>query len=77
MTLLEDRPAQIVRSTEPRRLQTARLILRAPVLEDARAIAALANDIRIGLARAYDRLTPELRQAIRSAVATPRNRAAA
>ena len=39
--------------------------------------ARLASDIRIGLARAYDRLSPELRQAIRSAVATPRTRVAA
>jgi hypothetical protein len=53
-------------------------VTRDPAVASSSADGArLANDIRIGLARAYDRLTPELRQAIRSAVATPRNRAAA
>jgi hypothetical protein len=47
VTLLEERPAEEVRETSPSALQTARLILRAPQAEDAKAIAALANDIRI------------------------------
>lgn len=47
MTLLEERPAEIVASTDPGTLHTARLILRAPASEDAKAIARLANDIRI------------------------------
>ena len=49
MTLLEERPAETVRETNPGAtpLQTARLILRAPQPEDARMVAALANDIRI------------------------------
>lgn len=47
MTLLEEGPAQTVRETTPNALQTARLTLRRPRLEDAKAVVALANDIRI------------------------------
>jgi RimJ/RimL family protein N-acetyltransferase len=47
VTLLEERPAETVRETSPNALQTARLILRAPRLEDAKTVAALVNDIRI------------------------------
>lgn len=47
MTLLEERPAEELRETRPDGLHTARLILRAPQAGDAKAVAALANDIRI------------------------------
>ena len=47
MILLKESPDETVRETSPKTLQTARLILRPPRLEDAKAIAALANDIRI------------------------------
>ena len=47
MTLQEDRPAETVRAIDPSALQTARLTLRPPCFEDARAVAALVNDIRI------------------------------
>jgi RimJ/RimL family protein N-acetyltransferase len=47
VTLLEERPAEIVRETNPLALQTARLILRPPQPDDAKAVAALLNDIRI------------------------------
>ena len=47
MTLLEESPAGIARETAPNTLQTARLTLRPPQPEDAKAIAALLNDIRI------------------------------
>lgn len=47
MTLLEERPDETVRETSAKTLQTARLILRPPRIEDAKAIEALANDIRI------------------------------
>jgi RimJ/RimL family protein N-acetyltransferase len=47
VTLLEEKPADTVRETIPNALQTARLILRPPRREDAKAVAALANDIRI------------------------------
>ena len=47
MTLLEERADETVRETSPKTLQTARLILRPPRLQDTKAIAALANDIRI------------------------------
>jgi RimJ/RimL family protein N-acetyltransferase len=47
VTLLEERADETVRETSPKELQTARLILRPPQLQDAKAIAALANDIRI------------------------------
>jgi RimJ/RimL family protein N-acetyltransferase len=47
VTLLEERADETVRETSPKTLQTARLILRPPRLEDAKAIASLANDIRI------------------------------
>jgi len=47
VTLLEERADETVRETSPKTLQTARLILRPPRLQDAKAIAALANDLRI------------------------------
>ena len=47
MTLLEERPAEIILERAPRALQTARLVLRPPQPEDAKTIAVLANDIRI------------------------------
>jgi RimJ/RimL family protein N-acetyltransferase len=47
VTLLEEIPAEIIPETAPCALQTARLILRRPQPEDARTLAALANDIRI------------------------------
>jgi RimJ/RimL family protein N-acetyltransferase len=45
--LLEERPAEIVRETNALALQTARLVLRPPQPDDAKAVAALLNDIRI------------------------------
>ena len=39
--------------------------------------ARLSSDIRVGLARALDRLSPELRESIRSAVSANRASAAA
>ena len=47
MTLLEERPAETLREACIPVLETERLTLRAPRLEDAKAIAALANDRRI------------------------------
>jgi RimJ/RimL family protein N-acetyltransferase len=47
VTLLEEIPAEIIPETAPRTLQTARLVLRRPAADDARTLAALANDIRI------------------------------
>jgi RimJ/RimL family protein N-acetyltransferase len=47
VTLLEDRPSETVARAASLALQTARLILRPPEPQDAKAIAALANDIRI------------------------------
>jgi RimJ/RimL family protein N-acetyltransferase len=47
MTLLEERPADSLREACIPVFETERLILRAPRLEDAKAIAALANDRRI------------------------------
>jgi len=47
VTLLEERPSEIAPETAASVLQTSRLILRPPQPEDAKAIAALANDIRI------------------------------
>jgi RimJ/RimL family protein N-acetyltransferase len=47
VTLLEKSFSEIVTATPPQALQTARLILRSPRPEDGKAIAALANDIRI------------------------------
>lgn len=47
MTLLEERPAEALREGCIPVLETERLVLRAPHLEDAKAIAALANDRRI------------------------------
>jgi RimJ/RimL family protein N-acetyltransferase len=47
MTLLEERPAEALREQSIPVLETERLILRSPRLEDAKAIAALANDRRI------------------------------
>lgn len=47
MTLLEERPAETLREACIPVLETERLILRAPRLEDAKAMATLANDRRI------------------------------
>jgi RimJ/RimL family protein N-acetyltransferase len=47
MTLLEERPTETSREACIPVLETERLTLRAPCLEDAKAIAALANDRRI------------------------------
>jgi RimJ/RimL family protein N-acetyltransferase len=47
MTLLEERPAEALREQSIPVLETERLILRAPRLEDAKSIATLANDRRI------------------------------
>jgi RimJ/RimL family protein N-acetyltransferase len=47
MTLLEERPAEALREQSIPVLETERLILRPPRLEDAKAIATLANDRRI------------------------------
>jgi RimJ/RimL family protein N-acetyltransferase len=47
MTLLEERPAETLREYCIPVLETDRLVLRAPHLEDAKAVAALANDRRI------------------------------
>ncbi|MBX6329453.1 MAG: GNAT family N-acetyltransferase [Pseudolabrys sp.] len=47
MTLLEERLKGSVRRGSIPVLETKRLVLRAPRLEDAKAIAALANDRRI------------------------------
>jgi RimJ/RimL family protein N-acetyltransferase len=47
MTLLEERPAEALREQSIPVLETERLILRAPRLEDANAVATLANDRRI------------------------------
>jgi RimJ/RimL family protein N-acetyltransferase len=47
VTLLEETPSESIPKTALSALQTARLILRPPCSEDAKAIAVLANDIRI------------------------------
>ena len=47
MTLLEERPAEALREQSIPVLETERLVLRAPRLEDAKAVATLANDRRI------------------------------
>lgn len=47
MTLLEERPATAVHERSIPVLETERLTLRAARHEDAKAIAALANDLRI------------------------------
>jgi RimJ/RimL family protein N-acetyltransferase len=47
MTLLEERPAETLREACIPVFETERLVLRAPRLEDAKAIATLANDRRI------------------------------
>ena len=47
MTLLEDLPRGTCRDPSIPVLETKRLVLRAPRLEDAKAVAALANDRRI------------------------------
>jgi hypothetical protein len=53
-------------------------VTRDPAVATSHAESArMASDIRIGLARAYDRLTPELRQAIRTALGSERERTAA
>ncbi len=47
MTLLQERPEETTHRRSIPVLETKRLILRAPRLEDVKAIAALANDRRI------------------------------
>jgi RimJ/RimL family protein N-acetyltransferase len=47
MTLLDRRPAETFRERCIPVLETERLVLRAPRLEDAKAVAQLANDRRI------------------------------
>jgi RimJ/RimL family protein N-acetyltransferase len=47
MTLLDHRPPEIFRERSIPVLETERLVLRAPRLEDAKAVAQLANDRRI------------------------------
>jgi RimJ/RimL family protein N-acetyltransferase len=47
MTLLEQIPAETFRERSIPVLETERLVLRAPRLEDAKAVALLANDRRI------------------------------
>jgi RimJ/RimL family protein N-acetyltransferase len=47
MTLLEEVPLKVLRESSTPVLETERLVLRAPRLEDAKAIAHLANDRRI------------------------------
>lgn len=47
MTLLEEIPEETFRERSIPVLETERLILRAPCLEDVKAVAALANDRRI------------------------------
>jgi RimJ/RimL family protein N-acetyltransferase len=47
MTLLDHRPAETFRERSIPVLETERLVLRAPRLEDAKAVAQLANDRRI------------------------------
>jgi RimJ/RimL family protein N-acetyltransferase len=47
MTLLEEIPAETLREGSIPVLETERLVLRAPRLEDAKTVAALANDRRI------------------------------
>ena len=47
MTLLEEISPEILREASTTVLETERLVLRAPVHEDAKAIARLANDRRI------------------------------
>jgi hypothetical protein len=49
----------------------------ASVTRDLTLATSLAGDIRIGLARSLDRLSPELRRAIRAAVSSRRSSAAA
>ena len=47
MTLLEQIPAETFRERGTPVLETERLVLRAPRLEDAKAVAQLANDRRV------------------------------
>jgi RimJ/RimL family protein N-acetyltransferase len=47
MTLLEELPSEIFREASIPVLETKRLALRAPRLEDAKTVAALVNDRRI------------------------------
>ncbi|HVZ50750.1 MAG TPA: GNAT family N-acetyltransferase [Pseudolabrys sp.] len=47
MTLLEEIPRETFREASIPVLETQRLVLRAPRLEDAKVVAALANDRRI------------------------------
>jgi RimJ/RimL family protein N-acetyltransferase len=47
VTLLEERSAEVLPQASVPVLETARLILRPPSVEDAKTIALLANDLRI------------------------------
>jgi len=47
MTLLEEIPSETFREGSIPVLETERLVLRAPQLEDAKTVAALANDRRV------------------------------
>jgi len=47
VTLLEERPAETFPEESISVLETGRLMLRVPRMDDARSIAALANDLRI------------------------------
>jgi RimJ/RimL family protein N-acetyltransferase len=47
MTLLEEVPPEVIREASIPVLETQRLVLRAPRLEDVKALALLANDRRI------------------------------
>lgn len=47
MTLLSELPAPALRDTTAPIIETERLLLRAPRMEDAKAIAVLANDRRV------------------------------
>ena len=47
MTLLEPAPTEALQTTRSPVLKTRRLVLRAPVPDDAKALAALMNDRRI------------------------------
>jgi RimJ/RimL family protein N-acetyltransferase len=47
MTLLEERPEETFRERSIPVLETERLVLRAPTLEDVKAMVALAGDLRV------------------------------
>jgi RimJ/RimL family protein N-acetyltransferase len=75
MTLLEELPASLREACIPV-LETERLVLRAPHLEDAKAIAALANDRRIAENTRripYPYRTSDAEQFIAKAAAAPRH----